>query len=74
MVIGTKIFFDNVEYHTCEVEPFDPTIINAKQAPIFDALILYSLKYTHKTYQLMVLSTLHVNAMDNNLLPKFILR
>ena len=42
--------------------------------PIIDGALAYDCPYTHETYILIVRNALHVNAMDHNLIPPFIMR
>ena len=75
VVLGKHCFvFDRIHGKTCEVEPFDPSLGTAKEIPIVDAVIAYDCPYLARTFILIIRNALHVETMDNNLIPPFILR
>ena len=65
--------FDSVHGHTCDVEPFYPSIGTPNKVPIIDAAVAYTLPYTHKTYVVIARNALYVPSMDNYLVPPIIL-
>ena len=56
-----------------EVSPYTPEY-KSLQIPIVDSAVLYDCPYSGKAYVLVIRNALHVPAMQNNLLPPFMLR
>ena len=56
-----------------EVNPFTLDY-DAMQIPIIDAAVRYDCPYNRESYILLILNTLHVSSMCNNMLMPFVLR
>jgi len=74
VVLGKECFVFETTGRTCNVEPFSSDLGIAKDVPIIDGALAYDCPYTHETYILIVRNTLHICAMDHNLIPPFIMR
>ena len=72
VVLRTHCFvFDRVHGRTCDIEPFDRTLV-ARQIPIVDAALSYNCSYSHESYLLNIRNALFIESMTNNLIPPFI--
>ncbi len=57
-----------------DVNPFTPEYEALREVPIVDAAILYECPYSGRENLLIVRNALYVPAMENNLIPPFIMR
>ena len=56
------------------INPFTPEYDALMEVPIVDSAILYECPFLGTEYILLVRNALHVPAMENNLIPPFIMR
>jgi hypothetical protein len=73
-VIGRHAVILNRSGRHAEVNTFSPNIESLHKVSIVDAAIAYDCPYTCKCYILVVRNALHVESMDNNLIPPFVMR
>ena len=74
VVIGKHAEILNVSGRTADVSPFSPEYESMKRVPIVDAIIAYDCPYTGKVYLLVCQNALHIESMEHNLIPPFIMR
>ena len=74
VVVGKHCYILRWTGQNANVSPFTPDYKALQQVPIVDAAILYEDQVSGKEYLLVMRNALHVKAMNNNLIPPFILR
>jgi hypothetical protein len=74
VVVGKHCFVVEWTGRTAIVNPFTPDYEALTKVPIVDAAILYECPFSGKEHILLVRNALHVPAMENNLIPPFIMR
>ena len=47
VLVNNCFLFDGFHGRTCDVDPFDPSIVTANKFPIVDAEVSYTCSYTH---------------------------
>jgi hypothetical protein len=73
-VVGRHCFVIQETGRQADVSPFSPEYESLKQVDNVDAAVLYECPYTGKEAILVIQNALHMPAMDNNLIPPFIMR
>jgi hypothetical protein len=74
VVVGKHCLVIEWSGRTAIVNPFTPNYEALTEVPIVDAAIRYECPFSGKEYVLLVQNALHVPAMDNNLIPPFVMR
>jgi hypothetical protein len=74
VVVGKHCLVVEWTGRTAIVNPFTPDYEALTEVPIVDAAIMYECPFSGKNYILLVRNALHVPAMNNNLVPPFIMR
>jgi hypothetical protein len=74
VVVGQHCLVIERSSRTAIVNPFTPDYDAMTEVPIVDAAISYECPFTGKEYILLVQNALHVPAMENNLIPPFVMR
>ena len=72
-VVGRHSYIINKSGKKVDVSPFTPQY-KSMQAELVDAIVRYDCPYAGKPYLLVIQNALWVEAMENNLVPPFILR
>ena len=73
-VLGAHAFIFESTNRTCNVQPFDPSLVTASKIPIVDGAVVYKCPHTGEIYVLIVRNTLHILRFRNNLIPPFVMR
>jgi hypothetical protein len=73
-VVGRHCFVIQETGRQADVSPFSPEYESLNQVDIVDAAIMYECPYTGKEVILVIQNVLYMPAMDNNLIPPFIMR
>jgi hypothetical protein len=73
-VVGRYCFVIRETGRQADVSPFSPEYESLKQVNIVDSAVLYECPYTGKEAILVIQNALYMPAMDNNLIPPFIMR
>ena len=74
VVLGKECFVFEPTGKTCSVEPFSSELGIAQNVPIVDAALAYDCPFTYETYILIIRNALHIETMQHNLIPPFIMR
>jgi hypothetical protein len=74
VVVGKHCSIVEWTGRTAIVNPFTPDYDALTQVPIVDAALVYECPFSGREYILLVRNALHVPAMENNLIPPFIMR
>ena len=74
LILGAHAFIFESTNRTCNVHPFDPSLVTASKIPIVDGAVVYECPYTGEIYVLIVRNTLHIPHLQNNLIPPFVMR
>ena len=72
-VVGQHSYIINHSRQKVDVRPFTPQYRSLK-AELVDAALLYECPYEGKSHILVIRNAIHVDSMENNLIPWFILR
>jgi len=73
-VLGKHVLIVATEGKTINVHPFTDSLGSLQKVPIVDAAVAYDCPYSGKTYCLIIHNALFVDAMDNNLIPPFLMQ
>ena len=73
VVVGKNAYIINASGRKAKVQPYSPNY-KPQNIPIVDAAVMYECPYSRKRVILVVRDALYVKAMDNNLIPPFIMR
>jgi hypothetical protein len=74
VVVGKQCLVIEWSGRTASVNPFTPDYDAMTEVPIVDAAVLYECPFSGNEYILLLRNALHVPAMDNNLIPPFVMR
>jgi hypothetical protein len=74
MVVGKHSFVITWTGRNATVKPVTPDYEALTEVPIVDATILCECPYLGKEYILLLRNALHLPAMENNLIPPFVMR
>jgi hypothetical protein len=74
IIVGKHSFVIAWAGRNATVNPFTPDYEALTEVPIVDAAIMYECPYSGKEHILLVRNVLYVPAMDNNLIPPFVMR
>ena len=72
-VVGWHSYIINYSGQKVDVRPFTPRY-RSMEAELVDAALLYECPYEGKSHILVIRNAIHVDLMENNLIPPFILR
>ena len=72
-VVGRHSYIINFSGRKVHVRPFTPQY-KSMEAELVDAALLYECPYEGKLHILVIRNAIHVDSMENNLIPPFILR
>ena len=53
VVLGSHDFIFESKNRTCNVQPFDPSLVTASKIPILDGAVVYECPYTGKSMSLL---------------------
>ena len=67
-VVGQHSYIINYSGQKVDVKPFTPQY-RSMEAELVDAALLYECPYEGKSYILVIRNTIHVDSMENNLIP-----
>ena len=71
-VVGRHSYIINYSRQKVDVRPFTPQY-RSMEAELVDAALLYECPYEGKSHILIIQNAIHVDSMENNLIPPFIL-
>jgi len=74
VVVGKHCHIIRETGRSADVNPFTPEYEALRKIPVVDAAILYEDPVSGKEHLLVVRNALYVEAMENNLVPPFIMR
>jgi hypothetical protein len=74
VVVGNNCLIVEWSGRTAVVNPFTPEYEALPEVPIVDAAVMYECPISGKEYILLVRNALHVPAMEQNLIPPFVMR
>ena len=72
-VVGRHSYIINYSGQMVDVKPFTPQC-RSMEAELVDVALLYECPYEGKSYILVIRNAIHVDSMENNLIPPSILR
>ena len=72
-VVGQHAYIINFSGQKVNMRPFTPQY-KSMEAELVDAALLYECPYEGKSHILVIRNAIHVDSMENNLIPPFILR
>ncbi len=74
VVVGNNCLVIEWSGRTANVNPFTPDYEALPEVPIVDAAVMYECPISGKEHILLVRNALHVPAMEQNLIPPFVMR
>ena len=74
VVVGNNCLIIEWSGRTAIVNPFTPEYEALPEVPIVDAAVMYECPVSGKEHILLVRNALHVPAMEQNLIPPFVMR
>jgi hypothetical protein len=74
VVVGNNCLIVEWSGQTAIVNPFMPEYEALPEVPIVDAVVMYECPISGKEYIILVRNALHVPAMEQNLIPPFVMR
>ena len=73
LVVGQHSYIINYSGQKVDVRPFTPQY-QSMEAELVDAALLYECPYEGKSHILVIWNAIHIDSMENNLIPPFILQ